>query len=196
MAKNPVKTLEKLEKVVDSRVRRILTRNANRIKMKLRADKPLQERSRRRFPYLSRPAAVEGGRLIARVFTPVEWAKVHIGPRGSTERLTPKRGKFLAIPTDFVPRTRGKPRAARYYAEGYKQIFAGIIWARRAGARRSMGLRERRRAGFKIKKADLVPLFILKGSVIIRRRIHPEVYRAWIKPQLTRDLKREVLRVK
>jgi hypothetical protein len=51
------------------------------------------------------------------------------------------------------------------------------------------GLRQRRAAGEKIGKQDLIPLFILKGSVVVKRRIIPSELINWIKPQFMAALK-------
>jgi len=43
----------------------------------------------------------------------------------------------------------------------------------------SEGLRQRRAAGEKFGKQTLVPMFFLKGSVTVRRRVIPAVLQAW-----------------
>lgn len=189
MARNPIETLARLERQLDKRVAGVLNKHARRLKEKLRADQPLKARGPRRFPYLSRPAQWEGGKLLARVFSPVSWAKVHIGPRGTMTIITPKAGRFLALPTDFVKRFRGHPVSPGYYAQAYKFVHRGIIFARVGGAG-GPGRRARAAAGEKYARGDLVPLYILKQRVVIRRRIHPEVLLHWVKPGFLADLKK------
>jgi len=50
--------------------------------------------------------------------------------------------------------------------------------------------KEGRYAGEKFGKQALVPLYILKGSVVVRRRIDPAALLAWVKPGFLADLKK------
>jgi len=190
MPKDPIKTLEDLEKRLERRVAGVLNKHADRLKQKLRADQVLKQRGPRRFPYLSKPARVEGNLLIARVFSPVGWAGVHIGPPGATT-ITARQG-MLAIPTDFVRVNRGVPVGPHSYSGTV--VFGGIIWGQAGwgGTRTGGGLRQHRAAGEKFKKQDLIPLFILKSAVVVPRRIHPQELIAWVKPGFLADLKKVV----
>lgn len=187
MARNPIEILRRLEQQLDRRLMGVINKHSRRVKEKLRADQPLKPRSRRRFPYLSRPAHWEKGRLVATVYSPVPWVGAHIGPRGSVTTISPKRGQYLALPTDFVKTVRGHPVSPRRYTD--KVILKGIIFGR-AGWHGSAGLRQRRAAGERFRREDLVPLYILKGRVVIRRRIHPELLIDWVKPGFYQDLKK------
>ena len=192
MAKNPVATLDKLAKLVDKRVGDILYDNLTRLRDYVRGAGFLQKRGKG-LPYVRRPIRLQGTILEAGLYSPPAWAAAHIGPAGSTTTISSKSGGFLAIPTDFVKQFRGTPMGPKQY--GGTVIFGGIICGK-AGwnqARTGGGLRQRRAAGERFKKQDLIPLFILKKSVIIKKRIDPALLLAWIKPQYLADLQKACL---
>jgi hypothetical protein len=186
--------LRDLEKRLEPRVVGVLRKHADRLKEKLRADEPLKSSGSKRFPYLSRLQQDQQDRPVARIFTPVKWGAVHIGPAGTSTTILPKRGRFLAIPTEAVRQMRGHPVGPRQYSGTV--IFGGIIWGRAGwgGGRTGGFLKQRRAAGEKFSQRDLIPLYILKGSVVVRRRIHPERLIDWVKVDFLADLKK-VLRL-
>jgi len=190
MPKDPIKTLERLAANLPKRVGEILWKNLTRLRDHLEATMPLKRRTKRGLPLVRRPIRLQGSVLEAGLFSPPPWAGVHIGARGKTTVISPKRGQFLALPTDFVKTFRGHPVGPRQY--GGTVIFNGIIWGK-AGWHGGGAARQRRAAGEKLGKQALVPLFILKKSVIVRARIHPGDLIAWIKPQFFADLQRYAL---
>jgi hypothetical protein len=189
MVKDPIRTLEAIEKNLDKKVAAVL--NDMAFKVRERAKGMLHFRTKRV------PIVVEKARLVGNLMTVMvrgasgwTWGHVHIGPPGTTtikaKHSGPKGGEgMLAIPTDFA-RKGGDPK--QY---GGLQIFAGIIWGKAGwgGAKTGGGLRQRRAAGEKIGKQDLIPLFILKKSVVVRRRIIPQELMNWIRPQFLAALK-------
>ena len=191
MAKDPIKALEAIEKGLDRKVGRVLNDMAFKIKKRVDSQEFLKWKSRRK------PIVVEKAKLVGDLMTVTvrgaskwKWGHVHIGPPGST---TIKAAKgMLAIPTDFARKAiRGRTMGPKQYAG--TRIFAGIVWGK-AGwgeARTGGGLRQRRAAGEKFIKETLIPLFILKQSVVIKRRIDPKVdIVQWARPVLTQELKK------
>jgi hypothetical protein len=187
MAKDPIKALEAIEKNLDKKVAKVLNEMA--FKVRERAKGMLHFRSKRV------PIVVKKARLVGNLMTAVvrgssgwTWGHVHIGPPGATT-ITAKQG-MLAIPTDFARKSfKGGKMGPKQY--GGIQIFAGIIWGKAGwgGAKTGGGLRQRRAAGEKLGKQDLIPLFILKGSVVVKRRIIPSELINWIRPQFLAGLK-------
>ena len=157
----------------------------------------VRERAKSMLHFRSKrvPITVDKARLVGSLMTAVvrgssgwTWGHVHIGPPGTTT-IKAKSG-MLAIPTDFAQKGggRGQPGPKSYKGT---RVFAGIIWGKAGwgGKGTGGGLRQRRAAGEKIGKQDLIPLFILKGSVVVKRRIIPSELINWIKPQFMAALK-------
>jgi hypothetical protein len=193
MPKDPIKALEDLEKQLDKRLAQILNSMAFKIRKRVASQEFLHWRSRRI------PVVVEKARLVGDLMTAVvrgasgwKWGLVHVGSPGTTT-ITAKKG-MLAIPTDFAQKGggRGQPGPKSYKGT---VVFANIIWGKAGwgGAGTGGGLRQRRAAGEKFKKHDLIPLFILKKSIVVRRRIIPQDLIAWIKPQFQAELKKNLL---
>lgn len=193
MPRDPIATLEKLEKALDKRVGDILWDTLIQGRDHLKAHDPLKRRRRTGGSlYHVRPIKLQGNLKEGGIFFATRWGKAHIGPAGSTTTISPKGGhKFLALPTDFVKTFRGTPVGPKQY--GGVEIFSGIIWGRAGWAGAGSAARQRRAAGEKLGKKSLVPLFILKGSVIIRRRIHPEEVLAFMKPIYFKKLREALL---
>jgi hypothetical protein len=184
--KDPIAALDNIARLLDKRVGDILWDNLTRLRDHLRAHDGLKKRNRG-LPYVRKPIHLQGTILDAGLYSPPPWSHVHIGPAGKTTTITPKKGQFLAIPTDFVRSFRGHPVGAKQY--GGTVIFGGIIWGK-AGWYGGGAAGQRRAAGEKLGRQTLVPLFILKKSVVVAARIHPEQLIAWIKPQFMADLKK------
>jgi hypothetical protein len=213
MPKDPIRSLERLEKTVVPRVSRVVNRSNRKVYRKLKMQHlsgsttatSLARRSRG-IPIRFHKAKLVGHIIEAGVSTPVSWARVHMGRRGTATRIPAKKG-MLAIPTDFARTGRGRVKAGpRSQIWGPTKIFKGIIWGHYGGwsymatgkvgkKASSLGMRERRMAGERFKKGQLVPLFILKGSVMVRRRIDPMVdLIKWVKPKFMKDLNKQVLK--
>lgn len=183
--KDPIAALDKLAVLLDKRVGSVLWDNLTRLRDHLRARDGLKKRTKG-LPYIRKPIKLQGTLLEAGLYSPPPWAHVHIGPAGKTTTITPK-GQFLALPTDFVRTSRGHPAGPKQY--GGTVIFGGIIWGK-AGWYGGGAARQRRAAGEKLGRQTLVPLFILRKSVVVAARVHPDEHIAWIKPQFMADLKK------
>lgn len=191
MAKDPIKTLETLEKKLDSKVSSILNDCAFRIKTRVDSQEFIHWRSKRK------PIVVERAKLVGSVMTATvrgasgwTWGGVLIGPPGTTT-IAAKNG-MLAIPTDFAKKGysgRGMPGPKSY---SDTKVFGGIVWGKAGwgSAGTGGGLRQRRAAGEKFKKHDLIPLFVLKKSVIVRRRVNPAQLIQGIQPYFLAQLKK------
>jgi hypothetical protein len=142
-----------------------------------------------------------GGTMIsAKLHAGMNYAKTHFGPRGSSITIKPTGGRrFLTIPTDFA-RTNAGVAKGRMQNVGGKWTFLGmttfiqkgVIFGYAEGAnRRSEGMRQRRAAGQSFTKTAIIPLFILKSSVVVKRRIDPMIDMIqWAKPVLAEELKK------
>ena len=190
--RDPIQTLDKLAVAIDKRVGDILWDNLTRLRDHLRASDPLHKRTKG-MPYVRHPIQLQGTLLEAGLYSPPPWAEVHIGAAGGQTVITAKSGGFLALPTDFVKTFRGGPVSPSQY--GGLKIFGGIIWgvAGWGGSGTGGGIRQRRAAGEKMGKQTLIPLFILKKSVVIKKRIDPDQLIAWIRPYYFEDLKKSCL---
>ena len=194
MAKDPIKTLEAMEKNLEKRVAGILNDCAFKIKRRVDSQEFIHWKSRRK------PIVVEKAKLVGALLTATvrgaskwTWGHVLIGPPGVTT-IKPKSGGMLAIPTDFARKT-SRTAAQGPKAYGGLRIFAGIMWGKAGwgGAGTGGGLRQRRAAGESFKKETLVPLFILKGSVVVGRRVIPAQLLQWIKSYFSEQLKKGAL---
>ena len=190
MEKDPLQTLEKLEQALPKRVGDILWDTLTRLRDYLWATEPLKRRTRG-MPYVRKPLQLQGNILEAALVSPPAWARTHIGV-GETV-ITAKGGGYLAIPTDFVKQVRGHPVGPKRYTDTV--IFGGIIWGKAgwSDAGTGGGLRQRRAAGEKLGKQNLIPLFILKRSVIVKKRIDPQALITFMKPFFLADLKKACL---
>jgi hypothetical protein len=140
------------------------------------------------------PAQAEGTMVSSKITAGVNYARIHF--TGGTIKA---KKKFLTIPTDFAKTNAGVAKG-RMIKEGNTWTFLGmptfiakgIIFGKVGGALgRSEGLRQRRAAGEKMSKGTIIPLFTLKNSVVIKRRIDPKVdILQWAKPVLTEELKK------
>lgn len=221
MAKDPIKTLEALIDKLQGRVAAVLNRNTYKAHKKLvsqhlrgpmsstAVDKKSMRKSQGIFTKYYK-AEFEGLMVSTLIRSPIPWAGVHIGPRGSSTTVSAKSG-FLAIPTDFAKQastTRwGGQRGPKDQIWGPTKVYHGIVWGLYGGwsfiasgrvgkGASSEGMKQRRAAGEKFTKGQDLPLFILKKSIVIRRRVDPQVdVIDWIKPQYFEDLKKSVLKV-
>jgi len=194
MPRDPIKTLEALEKKLEGRVSKVLDSMAFKIRRRVVSQEFLKWKTRRR------PIVVEKSKVVGTVLTATvrgaskwTWGHVHIGPPGST--VLKARSGMLAIPTDAANKTfKSKRVGPKQY--GGTVIFGGIIWGKAGWAGTGGYVRQRRAAGEKLGKESLVPLFILKGSVVVKRRIIPSQLIQWIRPQFAAALKKHSLVVR
>jgi len=100
-----------------------------------------------------------------------KYANVHVGPQGSVMTITPKSKQFLTIPLPAAKTGAGVARApATSSIWGPTFIAKGVIFQKGS------------------KGSAPTPLFVLKRSVTVPRRIFPADLVAKIKPQFVADL--------
>jgi hypothetical protein len=180
MARDPIKTLEEIEKNVDKRLAEILNKVAFTIKRRVDSQEFIKWKTKRK------PIVVEKAKLIGDLMTVTvrgasgwKWGLVLIGPAGSSFTIE-NFGGMLAIPTDAARQTfRGKKVGPKQYKG--TSIHNNIIWGKAGWGGVGSGgyLRQRRAAGEKFTKTTEIPLFILKKSVVVRRRVHPAAMQKW-----------------
>lgn len=104
----------------------------------------------------------EGDTLKGGVTFGVKYASTHIGPRGQTTAIEPKSSSNLAIPVGPALTAGG---VARYNSP---RDVAGLqfIPAKRGAAHTGVMAM--------VKNGEVIPYFILKKSIEIKTRIHPE----------------------
>jgi hypothetical protein len=119
----------------------------------------------------ARPTTSEGTTVTGGVAFGKVYARVHIGPRGQVTTITPKRAKFLTIPLKAAQTATGVGRGGALsgaYAKTFVRmskagnliIFGQGTYAKGAKSGQAKG--------------NIVPLFLLKKSVRVPARIHPE----------------------
>ena len=142
------------------------------------------------------PTTSGGGRTVGGVVVGAKYAGVHIGPRGSTQTIRPTSKQFLAIPTDFAKTAagvaKGRPLDPIW---GPTFIAKGVIFGYVGGQKAAPeGVRQRRAAGEKMAKQQIIPLFILKSQVVVPRRIDMQLDALdVIKPEFLSDLNAAVM---
>ncbi len=155
----------------------------------------------------------DGNVVSATLHAGVIYAKTHFGPRGSAFQINSK-GKKLAIPLDAAKTGAGVARGSPLDGIwGPTKIFrskAGnmIIWGYQVTSKSGRvtmgrGLAQKKVTGGQPgaislsaaskmqSEGELIPLFVLKDSVVIKRRIDPKVDLVdWGKPVLIEELKK------
>jgi hypothetical protein len=120
---------------------------------------------------------------------PAVYARVHIGPRGQVTEIVPKRAKYLSIPLGAVKTKAGVSRGGlnplglssqqlgAWGSVASEQSAYGETFVRKSKAG-NLIVFGKQRVGKGAKRGQLksrvVPLFVLKKSVRVRARIHPE----------------------
>ena len=196
MSKDPLKALEIKQNSLVHLVTEAIRTNSMRIYTRL-VSRHLRGQTtsttlRRRSGSLARSAAaliprVEGSKVTGGLRVGTRYAPVHIGPRGSTVTITPKKGKYLAIPLPAAQTAAGVARGGP---------LAGI-WGKTFIARSKAGnlIIFGTSSGIKKGEGDVRPLFVLKKSVVIPRRVDPDVdLLKWVKPQFEKDLAKVVIK--
>jgi len=216
--KDPIASLEKIEQGIIAKAIQAVNNTGRKVEEKLlrqhmsgSGDNSLAKRTgaAARSIHLE-PAALEAGSttIVAKLYAGVIYAKVHFGPRGSEVKIVPIKAKMLAIPLAAVKTGAGVARAGPTSGIwGPTKCFrskAGnlIIWGYQTG-KAAMGTRQKMVTGGQgnavslayarraMNQGELVPLFVLKDSVVIKRRIDPMVdLIQWAKPVLTGEIKK------
>lgn len=154
------------------------------------------------------PARVEGTRVSSHLQTGMIYARVHFGPRGSEVKIVPIKAKMLAIPLSAAKTkagvAKGGPTSGIWGPTKVFRSKAGnlIIWGYQVG-KAAMGTRQKTVTGGQgnavslpyarkaMKQGKLTPLFVLKDSVVIKRRIDPRLdLLLWARPVLVQELKK------
>lgn len=129
---------------------------------------------------------VDGGISIGTVY-----ARVHIGPKGQETLITPKKGKFLAIPLPAAMTragvARGSPRRGPWGETFVRETDGKLIVFGK------MQISKGKRTGEL--RSQVIPLFLLLKSVKIKARIHPEDLLSWIEPKIREDFAKRAIKV-
>ena len=121
---------------------------------------------------------IKGGLTFGTVY-----AKVHIGPRGKSMTITPKRSKFLAIPLPAAQGNHGEaldpPRSPRWGDTFIEKNTKGnlIIYGFNKKGKTEQA------------RDVIIPLFLLVRSVTVKTRIHPEDLLDWVRPKIENDFR-------
>jgi len=179
MPKDPIKALDSIMKGLDGKMANILDRVALKIKKRVDSQEFIKWKTKRK------PIVVEKARLVGDLMTVAvrtasgwKWGHVLVGPVGSF--TIENFGGMLAIPTDAARKTfRGKKIGPKSYKG--TSIHNNIIWGKAGWGGVGSGgyLKQRRAAGEKFSKGTEIPLFILKKSVVVRRRVIPAEMQKW-----------------
>ena len=186
MPKDPVKSLDQILKGLVPKVRQVVDTNSKRL-----WDRAVSrhltggtgpDRLARRTGTLARStrpvqAKLEGSKVTGGLAFGAKYAGVHIGPAGSKVTIRPKTKQFLAIPLAAAKTAAGVPRGRPLDGIwGPTFIAKGVIFGFSGGTKGT-------------KSANPIPLFALKRSVVVPRRVDPRKHLLdWVKPQFMQDL--------
>jgi len=215
--KDPINELSKIEAGIIAKAMQAVRNTASRVQKKLVREQlsgPTSESTlSRRTGSMARSIRADdpqraGTVVSAELHAGVAYARVHFGPRGSEVKIVPINARMLAIPLAAAKTAagvaRGGPLSGIWGPTKCFRSKAGnlIIWGYQTG-RAAMGTRQKTVTGGQgdavslsyarraMNQGELVPLFVLKDSVVIKRRIDPLVDLVqWAKPVLTEEIKR------
>jgi hypothetical protein len=216
--KDPIAALEKIEQGIIAKAIQAVNNTNHKLKGKLlrehlagAGDNSLARRTGNLARSIAEePATLEAGSTLvsAKLHAGMIYARVHFGPWGSAVKIVPLKAKMLAIPLAAARTGAGVARAGPTSGIwGPTRCFkskAGnlIIWGYQAG-KAALGTRQKTVTGGQgnavslsyarraLDKGELVPLFVLKDSVVIKRRIDPRVDMIqWAKPVLAEEIKK------
>lgn len=186
MGKDAIKNLEQLIATLAPKVQKVVERHSRRMWERAvtrhMGGETGPDRLARRTGTLARstralPAKLEGSKVTGGLAFGTKYAKVHIGPTGSTFTIRPKNRRFLAIPLQAAKTAAGVPRGRPLDGIwGPTFIAKGVIFGYSGGTKGTQS-------------AKPIPLFVLKRSVVIPRRIDPKLHLLdWVKPGFMQDL--------
>ena len=131
-------------------------------------------------------AKKQGDKIKAGIKFGTIYAGIHIGDDRVATVIRPKTKKFLAIPLEAAKTAagvaRGKPTDESVFGKTFiKKSKAGnlIIFGQnvfQSGSRQGET------------KGKIVPLFVLKKSVTIKKRISPKRLIKWVKPKIIKEM--------
>lgn len=132
------------------------------------------------------PAAVDGDVVRGGISIGTAYAKVHFGKVGQVTTITPKNSKYLTIPLPAAMTAQGVAKGR----SGDKAVFGKtFVGKSRAGNLIIFGTQmyqKGKKAGQS--KGEVTPLFLLKQSVNVKSRVHPEDLTKWVQPILGKSL--------
>lgn len=188
---NALEMLQKVRDKVEPEVLKVVGRHSTRmwslILKQMRGPTSESSVSKRTAPWgdlVTVTPQVSGNRIAGGISVGEVYGPIHIGPRGTSQEIRPTKAQFLAIPLDAAKTgagvARGKPRDALWGPTFIAKSKAGnlIIFGYSGGTKAS--------------KSDTpIPLFVLKKSVVIPRRIDPyEDLLKQVKPGFIADLQK------
>lgn len=109
-------------------------------------------------------------------FSQIPYAKIHVGRKGKVTRITPKSSKYLAIPLQAAKR-RGWT----------SQNMSPLDVTQKNFLTAKNGL---------LVSPNNVPYYVLKKSVDVHTRIHPEEISRVMQPRISRNLQRVLSKLK
>ena len=123
---------------------------------------------------------VENGSVSGGTEIGVKYASVHVGPKGKTTKIRPKRSKFLTIPLPAALTGAGRMKynSARNYPnlKFIKSKAGNLLLAQVSGG-------------------QITPFCVLKDRVEIKARIHPEIIEQEVSPMLAKIIERHIGRI-
>jgi len=190
MAKDPVTNLDRIIKGLVPKVKQVVQEHSKRLwdhtVSRHLAGGTASDRLGRRTGALARSTRPLQVRLVGSKVTGglafgAKYAGVHIGPAGSQVTIRPKNKKFLAIPLPAAKTAAGVARGGPLDdIWGPTFIAKGIIFGFSGGTKGTQS-------------KTPIPLFVLKRSVVVPRRVHPKEHLLdWAKPQFMADLSKIV----
>jgi len=185
MPKDPVKSLDQIIKGLTPKVRQVVQEHSKRLwahtVSRHLAGGTGPDRLARRTGTLARgtkplPVTLEGGKVTGGIGFSASYAGVHIGPAGSKVTIRPKNKKFLAIPLAAAKTAAGVARGGPLDGIwGPTFIAKGVIFGFKKGTKKE--------------HKNPIPLFVLKRSVVVPRRVDPDQHLLnWVKPPFVKDL--------
>jgi len=186
MAKDPVTSLDQIIKGLVPKVMKIVQEHSKRLwdhtlSRHLTGGTAADRLGRRTgtMARSTRPLQVrlEGSKVTGGLAFGAKYAGVHIGPAGSQVTIRPKNKKFLAIPLAAAKTAAGVARGGPLSGIwGPTFIAKGVIFGFSGGTKGTQS-------------KTPIPLFVLKRSVVVPRRVHPKEHLLdWAKPQFMADL--------
>ena len=185
MPKDPIKSLDQIIAGLAPKVKQVVQEHSKRL-----WDRTVShhltggtgpDRLARRTGTLARgtkplPVTMDGSKVTGGIGFSAPYAGVHIGPAGSRVTIRPKNKKFLAIPLPAAKTAAGVPRGGPLDGIwGPTFISKGVIFGFKQGTKKE--------------HKNPIPLFVLKRSVVVPRRVDPDQHLLnWVKPQFVKDL--------
>jgi hypothetical protein len=186
MAKDPVTTLDQIIKGLAPKVKKVVQDHSNLLHAHV-LERHLAggtgvDRLARRSGTLARstrpmPVTMKGSKITGGLSFGAKYAGVHIGPAETKVTIRPTSKKFLAIPLAAAKTAAGVARGGPLDGIwGPTFIAKGVIFGFSGGTK-----------GAQSKTS--IPLFVLKRSVVVPRRVHPKEHMIdWVKPKFMADL--------